>query len=592
MPSSSQNGLRKAIIGVLKDSTKVGLAKVNSGHKDVEIAIVKATDHTEEVPKEKHVRTILNAAGNSYDVAFCVSTLLKRLSKTRTWTVALKTLIVFHRILRHEPSFHLELIKFGQDRGLLLNLANLRDNLISETWNYSTWVRKYAIYLEERLKCYNVLKYDVDKDQSRNRRLDTPDLLDQLPILQELLHHLLNCKPVGTAYYSHLIHYVLSIIAGESVKLYIAITDGILNLVDKYFDMLSDHALKALEIYKKAGEQATLLSEFFEICRGLHYGQGQKYLKIKPLPESFLIAMEEYVKDTPEVLALPYYTSVDAEEGVPPTETPAPVYDLLSDDYTGVQEKSDASSNQASSDTRAVAQLDIGDLIVRNFSSAGDTFGNNRSIVLNFSGLFLTDLPCYCQSFDESSEEGSELIESNPLALAIVTSESPQYAENVVRSAPASTGWELVLCDAPISNGASVPDNKMTDGPDRLTPQSLFATNQQMAFNFGQVSANPFEINYNSQDPFYGSSDTTPQTNLQMSAVPQHPTYTLKLSMLIPNRPRTGLPNSFSFPVIVSKTTKPATKSKIQIPFNYQYSSSADCTSGPWYSITVTDDNQ
>ncbi|KAL4297019.1 hypothetical protein GQ457_12G024940 [Hibiscus cannabinus] len=494
MPSSSQNGLRKAIIGVLKDSTKVGLARVNSGHKDVEIAIVKATDHTEEVPKEKHVRTILNAAGNSYDVAFCVSNLLKRLSKTRTWTVALKTLIVFHRILRHEPSFHLELIKFGQDRGLLLNLANLRDNLISETWNYSTWVRKYAIYLEERLKCYNVLKYDFDKDQSRNRRLNTPDLLDQLPILQELLHHLLNCKPVGTAYYSHLIHYVLSIIAGESVKLYIAITDGILNLVDKYFDMLSDHALKALEIYKKAGEQATLLSEFFEICRGLHYGQGQKYLKIKPLPESFLIAMEEYVKDTPEVLALPYYTSVDAEEGAPPTETPAPVYDLLSEEYTGVQEKSDVSSNQALSDTRAVAQLDIGDLI----------------------------------SFDESSEEGSELTESNPLALAIVTSESPQYAENVVRSAPASTGWELVLCDAPISNGASVPDYKMTDGPDRLTPQSLFATNQQTAFNFGQVSANPFEIDYNSQDPFYGSSYTTPQTNLQMSAVPQHPTYSMQ----------------------------------------------------------------
>ncbi|KAK8602020.1 hypothetical protein V6N12_051842 [Hibiscus sabdariffa] len=426
MPSGSQIGLRKAI-GALKDSTKVGLARVNSGHKDVEIAIVKATDHTEEVPKEKHVRTILTAAGNSYDVAFCVSTLLKRLSKTRTWTVALKTLIVFHRILRHETSFHQELIRFAQDRGLLLNLANLRDNLISETWNYSTWVRKYAIYLEERLKCYNVLKYDVDKDQSRNRRLDTPDLLDQLPILQELLHHLLNCKPVGTAYYSHLIHYVLSIIAGESVKLYIAITDGILNLVDKYFDMLNDHALKALEIYKKAGEQATQLSEFFEICRGLHYGQGQKYLKIKPLPESFLIAMEEYVKDTPEVLALPYYTSVDAEEGAPPTETPVPVYDLLSDDYTGVQEKSNASSNQASSDTRAVAQLHIGDLI----------------------------------SFDESSEEGSELVESNPLALAIVTSESPPYAENVARSAPASTGWELVLCDAPISNGASVPDNKM-----------------------------------------------------------------------------------------------------------------------------------
>ncbi|XP_038998880.1 putative clathrin assembly protein At5g35200 [Hibiscus syriacus] len=229
MPSSSQHSFIRAIVA-LKDSTMVGLARVNSGHKEVEIAVVKATDRKEEIPKEKYVRTILAAAGSRYDAAFCIHTLLKRLSKTRTWT--------------------------------------------------------------------------------RNGRLDTPDLLDQLPVLQELLGRLLNCKPVGSAFYSHLIHYVVSIIAGESVKLYIAISDGVLNLVDKYFEMQRDHALRALEIYKKVGEQATQLSEFFEICRGLHYGQGQKYLKIKPLPDSFLIAMEEYVKDTPEVLALPYYTSV------------------------------------------------------------------------------------------------------------------------------------------------------------------------------------------------------------------------------------------------------------------------------------------
>ncbi|XP_039057930.1 putative clathrin assembly protein At5g35200 [Hibiscus syriacus] len=493
MPSSSQHGFRRAI-EALKDSTMVGLARVNSGQKEVEIAVVKATDRKEEVPKEKHVRSILAASGNRYDAAFCIHTLLKRLSKTRTWTVALKSLIIIHRILRHDPSFHQELVNIGRERGLLLNVSHLRTNSSPETWNYSSWVQEYALYLEERSECYNVLKYDVDKDQSRNGRLDTPDLLDQLPVLQELLGRLLNCKPVGSAFYSHLIHYVLSIIAGESVKLYIAITDGVLNLVDKYFEMQRDHALRALEIYKKAGEQASQLSEFFEICRGLHYGQGQKYLKINPLPESFLIAMEEYVKDTPEVLALPYYTSVEAEEGAPPTESPAPVPDLLSGDNQddGARETSDASSNQASSDTRkAVATLDIGDLI----------------------------------SFDEPSEETSELIDNNPRALAIFESENPPFAENVESSAPASTGWELALCGSPTSNGAAVADNQMTGGSNGLTPQSLLATNQQMAFNFSPVSANPFGINYNSQDPFFGSSYITPQTNVQMSAMPQHPIY-------------------------------------------------------------------
>lgn len=35
-----------------------------------------------------------------------------------------------------------------------------------EAWGYSTWVRLYASYLEERLECFRVLKYDVQKDHS------------------------------------------------------------------------------------------------------------------------------------------------------------------------------------------------------------------------------------------------------------------------------------------------------------------------------------------------------------------------------------------------------------------------------------------
>ncbi|TYI30485.1 hypothetical protein ES332_A05G391000v1 [Gossypium tomentosum] len=283
----------------------------------------------------------------------------------------------------------------------------------------------------------------------RNRRLNTPDLLDQLPVLQELLHHLLNCK------------------------LYVAITDGILNLIDK---MQHHHAVRALEIYRKAGEQ---LSEVFEICRVLHYGQGQKYLKIKP--------------ETPEVLALPY-TSITKDEGAAPTETPAPVSDLLTDD---VQEKSVTSSDKTQSESRqAVGKLDIADLIC----------------------------------FDEPSEEGTELNENNPLALAIVKSENPPNAESVGSSAPAFTGWELGLCDAPVSNGAAVADNKMTGSTNTLTPHSLSTTNQQMAYNFGQVSANPFD-DYNSEGPFYGSSSIPPEANVQTAAMPQ------QLPYIMPQQP-------------------------------------------------------
>ncbi|GAB2225567.1 hypothetical protein Droror1_Dr00006364 [Drosera rotundifolia] len=47
--------LRKAL-GSIKDTTTINLAKVNSDYKELDIAIVKATNHVERPAKEKHMR--------------------------------------------------------------------------------------------------------------------------------------------------------------------------------------------------------------------------------------------------------------------------------------------------------------------------------------------------------------------------------------------------------------------------------------------------------------------------------------------------------------------------------------------------------
>jgi len=36
--------------------------------------------------------------------------------------------------------------------------------MFHSAWDYSAWVRIYALYLEERLECFRVLKYDVETD--------------------------------------------------------------------------------------------------------------------------------------------------------------------------------------------------------------------------------------------------------------------------------------------------------------------------------------------------------------------------------------------------------------------------------------------
>ncbi|KAI7980029.1 putative clathrin assembly protein [Camellia lanceoleosa] len=84
LEGGTQKSLRKAL-GAIKDSTTVNLAKVNSDYMELDIAIVKSTNHVERPAKEKHIRAIfaaILATRPRADIAYCIHALATQLSKT------------------------------------------------------------------------------------------------------------------------------------------------------------------------------------------------------------------------------------------------------------------------------------------------------------------------------------------------------------------------------------------------------------------------------------------------------------------------------------------------------------------------------
>ncbi|XP_062024633.1 probable clathrin assembly protein At4g32285 [Rosa rugosa] len=145
--------IRKAI-GAVKDQTSIGIAKVASNMApDLEVAIVKATSHEDEPAGEKYIREILQLTSYSRGyVHACVSAVSKRLGKTRDWIVALKALILVHRLMNDgDPVFQDEILYATRKGTRLLNLSDFRDEAHSSSWDHSAFVRTFAMYLDQRL---------------------------------------------------------------------------------------------------------------------------------------------------------------------------------------------------------------------------------------------------------------------------------------------------------------------------------------------------------------------------------------------------------------------------------------------------------
>ncbi|KAL0552159.1 hypothetical protein IC582_011256 [Cucumis melo] len=507
---------RKAY-GALKDSTKVGLAKVNSEFKDLDIAIVKATNHVECPPKERHVRKIFSATSvvrPRADVAYCIHALAKRLSKTRNWIVALKTLIVVHRTLREgDPTFREELLNYSH-RGHILQISNFKDDSSPLAWDCSAWVRTYALFLEERLECYRILKYDIESERltktspgstkvhSRTRLLNSDELLEQLPALQQLLYRLMGCQPEGGAYSNYLIQYALALVLKESFKIYCAINDGIINLVDMFFDMPRHDAVKALNIYKRASNQAENLADFYEYCKGLELARTFQFPTLKQPPPSFLSTMEEYIREAPQT------GSVNKRLEYRETELLTQEEDKPEESAEIEKEVENVEDNKPLVETEEEPQ-------------------QKEEEVAEPPPLIETHDPSDLLGLNEINPKAAEIEESNALALAIVTNGNDPSSSNRALSEIGGSGWELALVTTPSNNTGPSVEGRLAGGFDKLLLDSLYEDEharrhlqlQNAGYGpYGEMMVqNPFE----QHDPFSLSSNIAPPPNVQMAMMAQ-----------------------------------------------------------------------
>jgi len=154
MPSK----LKKAIAAV-KDQTSISLAKVGAGGESssLEVAILKATTHDETPVEERYVTEVLQrVSSNKVYAGPCARAIGRRVGRTRSWVVAVKSLMLVLRIFQDgDPHFPKEVYNAMKRGYKILNLSSFRDDSSASCpWDFTAFVRTFALYLDERLDCF------------------------------------------------------------------------------------------------------------------------------------------------------------------------------------------------------------------------------------------------------------------------------------------------------------------------------------------------------------------------------------------------------------------------------------------------------
>ena len=318
----------KRAIGAVKDQTSVGLAKVNgrsASLSELDVAIVKATRHEEYPAEEKYIREILSLTSYSRNyINACVNTLSRRLNKTKCWTVALKTLILIQRLLAEGDKAYEQEIFFATRRGTrLLNMSDFRDVSRSNSWDYSAFVRTYALYLDERLDLRMQARHgkrgvycvggDTVEDKKDNPEADlstaivlrlqptaemkTEEIFTRVQHLQQLLDRFLACRPAGSARNNRVVIVALYPIVKESFQIYYDVTEIMGVLIERFMELDIPDSVKIYDIFCRVSKQFEELDQFYSWCKNIGIARSSEYPEIEKITQKKLDLMDEFIKD-------------------------------------------------------------------------------------------------------------------------------------------------------------------------------------------------------------------------------------------------------------------------------------------------------
>ncbi|XP_046899339.1 phosphatidylinositol-binding clathrin assembly protein-like isoform X3 [Hypomesus transpacificus] len=257
--------------------------------------VCKATTHEIMGPKKKHLDYLIQCTNEmNVNIPQLADTLFERTAST-SWVVVFKSLTATHHLMVYGNE---RFIQYLASRNTLFNLSNFLDKSGLQGYDMSTFIRRYSRYLNEKAVSYRQVAFDFTKVKRGSdgvmRTMNTEKLLKTIPIIQNQMDALLDFNVNANELTNGVINAAFMLLFKDAIRLFAAYNEGIINLLEKYFDMKKTQCKEGLDIYKKFLTRMTRISEFLKVAEQVGIDRGD-IPDLSQAPSSLLDALEQHL---------------------------------------------------------------------------------------------------------------------------------------------------------------------------------------------------------------------------------------------------------------------------------------------------------
>ncbi|NXO55098.1 PICAL protein, partial [Aramus guarauna] len=260
--------------------------------------VCKATTHEVMGPKKKHLdweQDLIQCTNEmNVNIPQLADSLFERTTNS-SWVVVFKSLITTHHLMVYGNE---RFIQYLASRNTLFNLSNFLDKSGLQGYDMSTFIRRYSRYLNEKAVSYRQVAFDFTKVKRGAdgvmRTMSTEKLLKTVPIIQNQMDALLDFNVNSNELTNGVINAAFMLLFKDAIRLFAAYNEGIINLLEKYFDMKKNQCKEGLDIYKKFLTRMTRISEFLKVAEQVGIDRGD-IPDLSQAPSSLLDALEQHL---------------------------------------------------------------------------------------------------------------------------------------------------------------------------------------------------------------------------------------------------------------------------------------------------------